>query len=518
VDHIGYAYLVEQFRLAALPLHTERVLSDAVPGRRLKDLGGRLIEEFARRYAPKPTLLGHLRFALRYEGLNLEVLKLLFERTGREEIQAALREEPQSAPVRRLAYLFEWLTGQSLEPPSGAAFSKLRYTAVLDDSLQFGLALDMSPRIERYRLIDNLPGTSAFCPLVRKTVYLEQMVKKGLHERTRAKLEKYDRQLVMRAAAYLYLKETQSSFEVERVKPSASRAQRFADLLQEAEAGQPLSEERFVELQNAVVDPRFAEASYRVTQNWVGTDLGYRARADFVPPRPEEVRSLMDGLVAMSERLRERSKAIDPVIAASAISFGFVFVHPFLDGNGRLHRYLIHEQLSTAGFTPKGIILPVSAVILAHLDRYKDTLEAFSRQVLKLTSYEPTVPTAPATGNDAVYFRYFDATEQACFLYDALERTVEHDLDEEISFLLGFDRARAALSTIADWPAHSLETFIRVVRQNGGRLSINKRKAHFDWMTEEEIARFERIVERAFRLEIDPDDIAHLPVPSARPS
>jgi hypothetical protein len=61
------------------------------------------------------------------------------------------------------------------------------------------------------------------------------------------------------------------------------------------------------------------------------------------------------------------------------------------------------------------------------------------------------VPTVAATGNDAVYFRYFDATEQASFLYDALERTVERDLDEEISFLLGFDRAQDALSALADW-------------------------------------------------------------------
>jgi hypothetical protein len=226
----------------------------------------------------------------------------------------------------------------------------------------------------------------------------------------------------------------------------------------------------------------------------------------------------MDGLVAMTERMHARPDVIDAVVAASVTSFGFVFVHPFEDGNGRLHRYLIHEQLSTAGLTPKGIILPVSAVILAHLDRYKETLEAFSRHVRDRTSYDPQVPTAPATGNDAVYFRYFDATEQASFLYDALERTVEHDLDAEIAFLLGFDRAQTALSSIADWPAHSLDLFIRVVRQNDGRLSANKRKAHFEWMTDEEVACFEAIVERSFSFDIDPDDIASLPEPAPRAS
>ena len=279
-------------------------------------------------------------------------------------------------------------------------------------------------------------------------------------------------------------------------------------MLKEAETGAALSEERFVELQNAVVEPRWMEASYRLEQNWLGTDLGYRKKVDFVPPRPEDVRSLMDGLIEMSKRIRERPGAIDPVVAAGVISFGFVFVHPFKDGNGRLHRYLIHEQLATAGFIPRGIILPVSAVILANLARYQSALEQFSHEVNKRSSYDPDLPALPARGNDAVYFRYFDATEQASFLYDALERTVEHDLDEEILYLLGFDRARGVLANMADWPAHSLDLFVRVVHQNGGKLSATKRASHFTWMTDEEVNRFQAIVERAFTPGIEAEDIA----------
>ena len=120
---------------------------------------------------------------------------------------------------------------------------------------------------------------------------------------------------------------------------------------------------------------------------------------------------------------------------------------------------------------------------------------------------DPDMPAASATGNDAVYFRYFDATGQASFLYDALERTVEHDLDEEISYLLGFDRARGVLANLTDWPAHSLDLFIRVVRQNGGRLSATKRASHFTWLTDEEVSRFQLIVQRAFTPEIEAEDI-----------
>jgi hypothetical protein len=104
-----------------------------------------------------------------------------------------------------------------------------------------------------------------------------------------------------------------------------------------------------------------------------------------------------------------------------------------------------------------------------------------------------------AKGNDAVFFRYFDATDQVSFLYHALERTVEHDLDQEITYLLGYDRAKKALNELLDWPPHSLDTFIRVVHQNKDHLSTNKRKSHFLWMKDEEIARAEQIVAESFR-------------------
>ena len=305
-----------------------------------------------------------------------------------------------------------------------ATSKKAAYVPVLDEALQFAMATSAGKRDAKYRVSDNLPGNRNFCPLVTKTPYLLGMVGKELKKRTVDALAQYDPDVLRRAAAFLYLKETHSSFEVEREKPSPDKAHRFADLLQDAELGKPLSENRFVELQNAVMDPRFREVSYRNQQNWLGDDLGYRQRIDFVPPRPEDVRSLMGGLIELSERLRAAPDAIDPVISAAALSFGFVFIHPFMDGNGRLHRYLIHEALSTAGFTPKGIILPVSAVIVANLDRYRLALEMFSRPMRDRTIYNTDVPTVPATGNDAVYFRYFDATEQASFLFSNPQRPI----------------------------------------------------------------------------------------------
>ena len=492
-EPIGYARLVGAYDLPARALATTAVSDTAVKGRQTVDQGDIELMRFEPKYRPEATLAGDLQFALRYEGIDLEVLALLFAKTGGAEFEDWLVKQPESSFARRVGYLYEWLTDHEL---AASVPLKAAYVPVLDERLQFGVADGV--KNTKFRVIDNLPGNRRFCPLVRKTPFLREMVEKDLKRRTQQVLAKYDRDLLRRAAAFLYLKETHSSFDVERENPSPDRAQRFADLLRQAETGAPLSEERFAELQNAVVDARFHELSYRTRQNWVGWDLGYRKQVDFIPARPEDVPDLMGGLVELSETLRARPESIDAVVLAASLAFGFVFIHPFMDGNGRLHRYFVHEVLSSAGFTPKGIVLPVSAVILASLDEYVHVLERFSKPLLARTRYNPDVPGAPATGNDAVYFRYFDATEQVSFLYRALERTVEHDLEQEITFLRGSDTARTRLNGLADWPDHSLDLFIRVVHQNQGKLSYTKRQSHFAWMTDDEVTRFECIVAEAF--------------------
>ena len=507
-ENVGYAWLVEQYRLPAMPLLLRSRLQSRVRGRETRTDGHESLQLFEPKYHPGETLAGQLRFALKYEGVNLQVLALLFEQTGAKEISQWLEASPTSVYARRAGYLFEWLTGRELQH---ATPERSRYVPVVDADLQF--ALPDGDRNKRYRVIDNLPGCKQFCPLIRKSEALQRWTVLNLKERTRQVIAKYDVDLLRRAAEFLYLKETQSSFEVEREKPSHSRAQRFAGLLRLAEVDEPLTAEKLAELQNAVIDPRFHEFHWRAEQNWIGDDLGYRKKIALVPARPEDLPGLMDGLLFTANRVRnagwlksedhgsnqgESDAELDPVVLAAMVAFGFVFIHPFMDGNGRIHRYLIHHVLAQAGFTPRGIVLPVSAVILANLDRYIECLEIFSKSLVQKTRFDPDAPAIPAVGNDAVYFRYFDATPQVEFLYWALERTVTTDLPREIDFLLGYDRAHTALNARLDWPRNTLGLFIRLVHQNGGRLSETKRRSHFDWMTEEELEGSENLVRQAF--------------------
>lgn len=69
---------------------------------------------------------------------------------------------------------------------------------------------------------------------------------------------------------------------------------------------------------------------------------------------------------------------MDAVLQAAAVSFGFVYIHPFEDGNGRVQRCLIHHILATRNFNPKGMIFPVSSVMLKRIDEYNKVLQAHS--------------------------------------------------------------------------------------------------------------------------------------------
>jgi Fic family protein len=112
--------------------------------------------------------------------------------------------------------------------------------------------------------------------------------------------------------------------------------------------------------------------------------------------------------------------------AAAAIAFGFVFIHPFVDGNGRLHRYIIHHVLAKKEFTKQGVIFPVSASILDHINDYKTVLESYSHSLLDHIQWKETLDHNVEVLNGTVdFYRYFDATKQAEFLYDCVEDTLD---------------------------------------------------------------------------------------------
>jgi len=193
-------------------------------------------------------------------------------------------------------------------------------------------------------------------------------------------------------------------------------------------------------------------------------------------------------------RRLELPEGVDPVVAATAAAFGFVFIHPFDDGNGRIHRFLVHHILSKLGFTPPGILFPVSAAMLRDRLAYDQVLERFSGSIMPFIRYDLDPEHGMTVQNDTAHlYCYFDATAQAEYLYRCIEETVHRDLRDEIRFLAVFDTALRATLNIVDMPNRRASLLVRLILQNKGKLSKEKR-ATFSEISDQEIDRIEKAV------------------------
>lgn len=154
----------------------------------------------------------------------------------------------------------------------------------------------------------------------------------------------------------------------------------------------------------------------------------------------------------------------------------------------------MHHVLAERGFAPPGLVFPVSAVILREIDAYRAVLETHSRQVLPLVEWEPTEDFNVRVLNDTGdFYRFFDATPHAEFLYHCVQETIERDLPQETGFLAAYDRFAARVQDIADMPDATVDLLFRFLQQNGGKLSQRAQGTEFQRLTGDEVARVERI-------------------------
>jgi hypothetical protein len=483
----GYDALIERFQLQVIPNwhHSRACRSNA---RETCIDAGEVVEFFPRFLTPEESLGGHLEFALKYDGTNLEILSALFEKIPEGELLGWIRSKPTGKYARRIWYLFELLTGKRL-PLENLATAN--YVDLLD-SHEYYTAEGILVR--RQRINDNLLGDARFSPMVRRTEKLAAFEKKDLPKRCRQLLEGYPRDILRRVLSYLYTKETKSSFEIENVTLDPTRTERFVALLATAEKEDFFTGLKLIDLQNRIVDKRFRDPSFRQFQNYIGESVSWRReKIHFVAPRPSDLGALMDGMFAAHARLE--AAMVPAVVHAAIIAFGFVYMHPFGDGNGRIHRFLIHNILARRGFTPAGVIFPVSAAMLQDKDAYDAALEHFSLPLLPLVDFKLNHEGRMTVKNDtALCYRYIDLTAQTEALYTFVERVIETDLVQELDFLRNYDKARTALQTIVDMPDRLLDLFIRLCAQNQGVISAAKRKNHFAMLTDKELARMHQVI------------------------
>jgi Fic family protein len=484
----GYALLIRDHQLAVLPNCHESVVARS--GHRIETVHNTVREAFSGKYWPGGGVADHLEFALKYDGINLLILKKVFAVVPQDAITEYVLSKPSSKYARRIWYLYELLSGTRLPIPDTI---RGEYVDLLNAEEYF---TGPGREVQRQRIRDNLLGDARFCPTIRRTERLQAFEKSDLAEKCRKIMEGYPLELLKRALAYLYTKESKSSFEIEHIKPSANRTERFVAQLQLAQKEDFFNKAALIDLQKGIVDERFGNRDYRTNQNYVGETLAMHERVHFVSPRPGDLPALMDGMIASHARM---SANTHPVVHAAAIAYGFVFMHPFEDGNGRIHRFLIHNILARRGFTPKGIMFPVSAVMLKRPDVYEASLEAFSRPLMPLIDYALDEDGRMTVNNDtADYYRYIDLTAQAEALFDFVRETIEVELVEELRFLINYDTTKRAIQEVVDMPDRLIDLFIRFCLQNHGTLSKRKREEFFSMLSDQEVAKMEEAVREAY--------------------
>jgi hypothetical protein len=488
----GYSALIARYGLRVIPNWHESFVATGGT-RRVDTKPGVVRETYPPTYWPGETLGDHLEFALKYDGTNLATLASIFREMDEGEFDDYLRSRPTGKYARRLWFLVERLTGRRLPL---ADLKQGNYVDLLDRNDYY--TVSPARRVRRQRINDNLLGDGRFCPMVRRTGALRDFEGADHRKRCLEVVGSYPPELLERALSYLYTKETKSSFEIEHIKASANRTERFTALLRLAEEEDFCVRERLIDLQNRMVDPRFAGDDYRKTQNYVGQTVAWQQeRIYYAGPKPEDVPGLMAGLVAAHRQMA--TGGVHPVVHAAAAAYGFVFLHPFEDGNGRIHRFLIHNILARRGFTPEGLMFPVSAAMLRSPGEYDASLEAFSKPLMQLVEYDLDEDGRMTVHNDtAVWYRFIDMTAQVEALFAFIGKTIDTELNEELRFLASYDRARAAIQQTVDMPDRLIDLFIRFCLQNHGRLSARKRTSHFDSLTDEEVADMQRAVQAAW--------------------
>lgn len=124
-----------------------------------------------------------------------------------------------------------------------------------------------------------------------------------------------------------------------------------------------------VELQH-VIEPSLTPGLRR-EQNWVGGPGWSPLRADFVPPPESEVPRLLDDLARFVT-----ATSGNPVARAAVAHAQFETIHPFIDGNGRTGRALIHTVLCRADAL-RNTVIPISTVFAGNTDAYLAGLTAY---------------------------------------------------------------------------------------------------------------------------------------------
>lgn len=193
-----------------------------------------------------------------------------------------------------------------------------------------------------------------------------------------------------------------------RVGPTAREVLANVDAMQtavdSASADHPFCGKDIVDIHRGVMAQapnRQIAGDVRTVQNWIGGNDYNPCGADFVPPPPDHVESLLRDLVDAVNR-----EELPPLVQAALVHAQFETVHPFEDGNGRTGRALVQIVLRRRGLAP-GYVPPISVILAAERDAYIEGLGEFRfgdpvRWVVRFAAAAARAATLAARYLDAV--------------------------------------------------------------------------------------------------------------------
>lgn len=484
-DWIGYQWLLETYRVElAQPFY---VTSRIGKNRSTTTKDGIRTEIYPEPYRPQATAADHLSFALKYEGVHLEFLARLFESLPKDELEAWVNSEPSGQYARRAGFFYEWLTGRQLDFPG---VSVGNYISALPEDEYLNRTEPL--KVGRWRVRNNLPGTVHYCPTVRRTPKLKEYENYDCLAKLTSLEAEFGTDILSRSAVWLTIKESRASFLIEREESQTDRVKRFASVMERrlGEQGDPLSDEFLASLQSEILGGRALRLGPRQSPVFIGETGLAEEIVHYVAPHWDQLADMLEGLRAFAATTSNRS----PLIRAAVISFGFVFIHPMADGNGRISRFLVNDTLRRDGAAPAPYLLPISATItrtVANRAAYDRALEHYSRPLMQrygeACSFGAWVECQDGVKTNFGFSAYPDAqfswafpdlTVQTEYLCDVIRETIESDMRQEAGFFVELRQTRARVKDVLEAPDVEIDRIVRSLRENQGTIS-GKLRAEF---------------------------------------
>jgi Fic family protein len=204
-----------------------------------------------------------------------------------------------------------------------------------------------------------------------------------------------------------------------------------------------LSEDALGALQSQILGPRATRYGLRRSPVFVGEMDGFIEAVHYIAPHWDETPALLSGLRSFATRTAGASA----LVRAAVLSFGFAYIHPMSDGNGRISRFLINDMLRRDRAIPAPFILPVSATITSTVINrrgYDQVLVLFSRPLMRKYAQAWRFG-AEQVAEDGVHYnlqfdayeyalpawRYPDMTDHVEYLAQVIQSTIEQEMRKE---------------------------------------------------------------------------------------